>query len=132
MAISTLVVKNAGTIAVTGGTDKTYTAVRSNGNTVELTDLSVTDMRLRPLLSIRFNQPSVSAGAPNGYTQGRCLVVLKQPKLLANGKITVNTVRYDFAFDFETSDVEKQLMIDTIAHTAIIAALKSALKDGAL
>jgi hypothetical protein len=51
--------------------------------------------------------PKVSVSAPNGYTQSRTSIFFKVPKLLANGKTTVNTFELKGAFDPETTDAER-------------------------
>lgn len=132
MSLTTIAVTNGGTIAATGGTTKTFSKLRQNGNSVILSDLAVSDMRVRPTIEVSVRSPAPSVSAPNGYTQARGSNVIKVPKLLANGKITVNTVRQEFSFDVETTDAEKQYLLDLAAHAAINTDLKSAMKDGAI
>lgn len=125
-------ITNGGTISVAGGTAKTFSVTQNQGNKVVLQDLSVTDMRVRPSVEVTVKTPVVSALAPNGYTQFRSSGVVKIPKLLANGHITVNQLKFELAADFEATDAEKQYLLDIGSQFAFQAALKSAFKDGVL
>lgn len=78
-----------------------------DGKTLETFLASDTDFLLRRSLAWSSRQAVVSPSAPNGYTQARNNVLLRFPKLLANGKYTVNTVRIEQSFDVECTTGEK-------------------------
>jgi hypothetical protein len=59
---------------------------------------------------------AVSDSAPGGYTQQRATMLLKKPKVLANGNRTVNTARYELAYDPETTNAEIEEMVETSAQ----------------
>jgi len=118
MALNNLaVVTGPSNIAPTGGTALTFT---SNGFTgpgkLTLVVPADTDLRLRRSMDVTVKQARVSSSAPNGYTQPRITVIYKKPKLLANGKITVNTIKVEAAYDVETTQTEIQELIDVAAQ----------------
>jgi hypothetical protein len=103
-------VKTGATMAPSGGTDLSFSSagIRNDSNTLNCD--SDTDLRTRRQIICRTVEPKVSSGAPNGYTQARAFGTLKFPITLANGEVTVNTVRVEFAFDVETTEAERDEM----------------------
>jgi hypothetical protein len=121
-AVSTL---SGSTIAGTGGTAVNWTKMGQVGNKVSLAVTSDADLRSRRTLDVVAKAPSVNPGAPNGYTQARVTKVYKQPLLLENGSITVNTVKVEVAYDVETSAAEIQELVDQGAQLLFDADLVS-------
>lgn len=104
-------------IAPTGGSALVFSSSGnlSNGK-VTLIVSADTDLRIRRSIDATIKNPSPSLSAPNGYTQARVSFVYKKPKLLANGKITVNTARVEFSYDVETTQTEIQELADVAAQ----------------
>lgn len=104
-------------IAPTGGTALSLT---SQGYTADgkltLIVPADTDMRIRRTMDVSVKPAKSSLTAPNGYTQNRATVIYKKPKLLANGKITVNTIKTEIAYDVETTPSEIQELLDINAQ----------------
>lgn len=118
---------------VTGGTALTFNSMGPavNGK-VTLYVPADTDLRLRRTIDASVKTPAVNLAAPNGWTQARASVLFKKPKLLANGRITVNTARVELAFDPETTQTEITELVDIAAQTLIDADFTSFWKALAL
>lgn len=116
MPLKTAVVKTGATHAPTGGTDLTFADFGTVGSSIALYVPADTDMRLRRTVNGNFKVAKPNASSPNGYTQARAALTFKKPKLLANGKITVNTIQVSIAYDWETTDAEKQELLDVGAQ----------------
>lgn len=116
MSLKTAVVKTGATLAPTGGSDLTFADLGTIGSQVALAVPADTDLRLRRTVIGSFKNPKPNAGSPNGYTQARAQLVFKKPKLLANGKLTVNTIQVSIAYDWETTDAEKTELLDVAAQ----------------
>lgn len=118
-------------IAPTGGTALTFS---TQGMTApgeqSLVVLADTDLRLRRSIDVKVKDPKVQLTAPNGYTQARRSCLFKKPKLLANGKITVNTSKVEVSYDIETTPTEIQELIDIAAQMASDADFVPTLKTG--
>lgn len=52
-------------------------------------------------------EPRVNSGAPNGYTQARNILLVKDPFLLDNGETTINSIRVEQSCDAELTAAEK-------------------------
>lgn len=107
--------------APTGGT-----AVAFSGNSPSQGKMSMfvsadTDLRLRRTIDVTVKTPSSSASAPNGYTQARVQYLFRYPKLLANGRVTVNTAKVEFAYDVETTQTEIQQLLDVAGQICVDA-----------
>jgi hypothetical protein len=103
-------------IVVTGGT---ALAFASSGLVDGVNPLFVsadTDFRTRRTLTISAKPAKPSPSAPNGYTQLRMSAIYRKPKTLANGKITVNTLKAEMAYDVETTQAEIQELVDILAQ----------------
>lgn len=104
MSLSSSTIKTGATaIAPTGGSDLVYTALKTGLDTVTAAVVADTDFRTRRTAEFTARAPKPQSSAPNGYTQVRNNVVLKFPRLLANGAISVDTVRIEVSSDVETS-----------------------------
>jgi hypothetical protein len=66
------------------------------------------DTELLTAKSIDFSvkEPTVSASAPNGYTQARRVALLRFPLELDNGNRTVCTAKVELAVDVEATSAE--------------------------
>lgn len=96
-------VLSGATMSPTGGTAISFTSAGIRNNSVTLNCDADTDFRTRRQITCSISEPKVATSAPNGYTQARSVALIKLPKTLANGKVTVNTLRIEFARDVETS-----------------------------
>jgi hypothetical protein len=104
------VLKN-GMVFIIGGT---ATPLTSLGNTLNTHNLFMdgTDHLTRTEVVATVKQPKPSVGAPNGYTQARSILTIKTPLALDNGNYTVNTVQISFSCDVETTQAEKQTLLN--------------------
>lgn len=116
MAIASIIKEGATSVAATGGTDVTLTSLGVQGNKNTLTFSTDTSNLTRRLVEFSVKPYAESASAPGGYTQQRCTVLLKTPKVLANGNRTVNTVKVEVAYDPETTNAEIESMVETISQ----------------
>jgi len=130
MAISNAVLNTAPTsITVTGGSALTFTSM-APGAKNELIVSADTDLRTRRTMTVEAKMAKPAVGAPNGYSQQRMTVLYRKPKLLANGKIIVNTVRVEMAYDVETTQTEIQELMDVGAQTLFDADFTALWKAG--
>jgi len=98
---------------VTAGTAIAFSSFGQIGqNGYRLGVAADTDSRTRRTIETKVTLPRPDVTKPNGYTQCRNSATFKRPIILANGKVTVNTVQIIMAYDVETSDVEKNMLID--------------------
>lgn len=104
------------TISASGGSAVTWASLGQNGNKNTLIVAADTDFRTRRQIDAVVKQPVPQVSAPNGYTQARASLFYKKPILLANGKITVNTVKVELAYDVESTPTQIQDMLDTGAQ----------------
>lgn len=113
MSLKNAAVVIGGTIgAPTGGSTLTFADYGSVPNDVRLGVSADTDFRLRRKISAKIVEPKVQASAPNGYTQAKTVMQFSKPKLLANGKITAQTIQISMWTDIEATDAEKQELMD--------------------
>jgi len=104
-------------IAASGGSALNFSSLGPSSNgAVVLYVAADTDLRLRRTLKAIAKTPTVNVSAPNGFTQARTQTLFSKPKLLANGKITVNTVRIEVSYDVETTQTEIQELLDVGAQ----------------
>lgn len=120
MAIRTSSIPVGATIAPTGGTATGLVSLGQN-----LTDLStylattgVTQLT-RTAMDFTSKQPKVSLTAPGGFTQGRSGVKITSPKVLANLKRTLNSIKIDLSIDPETT-VAENLALRSLAALALL------------
>lgn len=110
------VVKTAGTLSVTGGTSITLSNFGTVGSVLTLGNAAATDFRLRETVKFQVKEARPMASAPNGTSQSRATATISVPKLLANGKYTVNSISTTLAFDPESSDADKVKLMDIMAQ----------------
>jgi len=104
-------------IAASGGSALPFSSLGPvNAGQVVLAATADTDLRTRRLLKCTAKPPTVLSTAPNGYTQAKTETLYVKPKLLANGKITANTVQVTVKYDVETTQTEIQELLDVGAQ----------------
>jgi hypothetical protein len=95
-----------GTYAVpTSGTADTLSAV-GNQNSMEAVFDGDTEYLTQKSISFSCKSPTVSANAPNGYTQARRSAFLQFPEILDNANRTVNSIRIELGVDYEMTAAE--------------------------
>lgn len=129
MALSSKSLNTGPTLSSTGGTAVAFTSFGSALSGLILGVAADTDQRIRRFIEVNVSRSRVQSGAPNGYTQSRTEIVLKKPKLLANSKYTTNTLRISLSVDPETTDTERNEMLDMGAQMFIDTDFRSALKN---
>lgn len=117
MAINGASFSMGATFTPSGGTARTLKPLTSTaGDKVAYHLDDGSDLVLRPTLEFVNKAPAANAGAPNGYTQQRCELVIKRPKLLDNGKYTTDVVRISVAYDAENTNAEIDSLWEYLAH----------------
>lgn len=111
MSLGSASTKVGATLSTTGGTDLAWNSTGLVSQKNVLVASADTDLRTRRQIEATVKLPTANAVAPNGYTQARSAVLFKAPKILANGKITVNTLRIELAYDVETTPTEIDAML---------------------
>lgn len=99
-----------GTVSATGGTATSLLSKGENGETHKVLLNDGAAFVSQKTVDFTVKEPRVSASSPSGYTQARSIVLLKVPKILADGSRTVNTLRIEFAGDINTTDAERLTM----------------------
>lgn len=113
MSVSNASIVTAPTsITVTGGTAVAFSSLGLADGRQTLFVAADTDQRTRRSIDVSVKPAKSSSSAPNGYTQPRATLLLKKPKVLANGKITVGTLRVEMAYDVEFTQPEIQELVD--------------------
>lgn len=117
MSINNSTFAEGATLSATGGTTKTWKTVGGTPDANELyVDEDVSSTTRRKLFVTR-QTAKVQASAPGGWTQERFTVSLHQPKVLANGNLTVNTAKYIQSVDVETTTAERVALMETMCQT---------------
>jgi len=111
MSLNTLSILESSTVSASGGTAMPMTSFGGSENKNTLVVDADTDLRTQRTVSFTVRRPKVQASAPNGYTQGRCNMLFKVPRVLANGNMSVDTISIQLSTDVETSVAEKQEML---------------------
>lgn len=115
MSIDAGTVLVGGTTSTTGGTSTGFIPKDGdNPRRVILDDGS--DFLDQTIITFTARDPQVNSGAPNGYTQQRSSVKVGKPKTLANSALTTNTASATIAFDIETTDAEKEELIEELVQ----------------
>lgn len=100
-------------IAPTGGTALAFASLGSPSlGKVSLYVPTDTTFTTRRSLDVTVKPSKANAASLNGYTQNRVTMIYKKPKVLASGKITVNTAKVELSFDIETTQLEVQELMD--------------------
>ena len=113
------VVTTPTSITVSGGTALAFSQSGQVQNGVVLTPVGDTDFRTRRRITCKIQHPKTLASAPNGYSQARCNAEFTVPIILANGRYTFNAISVQLRYDVETSDVQKQALLDMAAQMII-------------
>lgn len=107
MTISSLSLLNGATITPTGGTAEAYNAGSpSSSNSVIAYCEADQDLRSQRTIEFSAVRPKASASAPNGYTQSRVNIFVKEPFALDNGAVTTHTTTIKMANDAEATQAE--------------------------
>lgn len=117
MSLANASVLTGPTITASGGTALGLSSLGQNGNRVSLVATADTDFRTRRTMDFTAKAPNSNVAAPNGYTQARPSVLIKAPITLANGKLTVNTLRIEMAYDVETSQAQIAALMELGAQS---------------
>lgn len=110
MAINGGAILLDGTVSASGGTSTTLLSKGENGETHKVLLNDGAAFVSQKTIDFSVKEPRVSAASPSGYTQARCVALLKFPKILADGSRTVNTLRMEFSSDINTTDAERLTM----------------------
>lgn len=100
-----------------GTEDSTFKAVSNSSYSTSLVCTSDADFKTRRSFEASIKPAKPLAGAPNGYSQARNLVLYRQPLVLDNGETTVDTWRLELSRDIETDTAELQQMLDALIQT---------------
>jgi len=122
VAIASIIKEGATAVAATGGTDVTLQSLGIQGNKNTLTFSTDVSNITRRQIEFSVKPYSVSESAPGGYTQQRCTVLMKTPKVLANLNRTVNTAKFELSYDPETTNAEIEAMLEAIGQTIATSA----------
>lgn len=107
MPISGATLLLGGTVSATGGTSKTFTDVGETiKNGKKVTDLSVTDARVRPTITC-VNRPAALNSVGKYISKDKRTAKLVFPKLLADGSLAFNVREIRVEDHPETTDAEK-------------------------
>lgn len=117
--LNAIVKTGASAFTPTGGSDLTFSALVQEGKKVILQVIADTDYRLRRKITCTALDPRVDSAAPNGMSQVRTKAKFTKPKLLANGKVTTNSVEVIVARDWETTEAEVQELLDVGAQCLV-------------
>jgi hypothetical protein len=107
------------TVSASGGTALTFSSAGVDNGKVILYCDDDTDLRTRREFVCTAKPPRISASAPNGYTQARVTVTFKSPLELDNGNVTVNSGKFELAFDPETTEAEISEILDVVAQSIV-------------
>lgn len=98
------------TLAATGGTSKTFTEMGETlNNGVKVTDLSVADARVRPVISA-VNRPAKLGPAGVYISRDKRTLKLVVPKILASGAINPSIREIRMEDHPEVTDAEKAII----------------------
>lgn len=107
MPISNASIPVGATLAPSGGTATNLVVVgRSLSDAATFVGTTGVTQLTRTAIDFSVKQPKVNAGSPGGFTQGRSIVKITSPKVLANLKRTLNSIKIELSFDPETTDAE--------------------------
>lgn len=121
-----------GTITPSAGTAKTFTEVGETiKNGVKVSDLSVTDARLRPTITC-INRPAALNSLGVYVSKDKRTMKLVWPKLLADGTIKFNVRDIRIEDHPETTDVEKANMNSYAAQLFVDADFQQFVINGAV
>lgn len=116
MALASAIKEGATAVAATGGTDVTLVSLGIQGNKNPMIFSTDTANATRRTIDFSVKPYAVDESKPGGFTQQRVKVLLKVPKVLANGNRTVNTATFETAVDPETTAAEIEAIQETMAQ----------------
>jgi hypothetical protein len=132
MAIKTASILLDATIAFSAGTAKALTFLTQASASELIAFFNGTDFRTRFEAKFTSVMPYKKKDAPNGYSQNTRKCLLKFPKTLANGNITINTAEIIIRTDVETTDAEQNTYRNTVAQMAWDSDFDGFWKSGSL
>lgn len=119
-------------LTATGGTATALIGLNSDYSKLKLAIAGSSSIKDRSTLSYSATPAKASSNGPNGYTQERTGTQLLSPKLLANDKITYNSISVQTSFDVETTDAEKLELILIMAQSMAATATREFYLRGAV
>lgn len=116
MALNNASISIGATFAPTGGSATSLKTKRLDNNvhTLYLDDGS--PLVDQTTFEFTTKEPKVNSGAPNGYTQARNILLVRDPFALDNGNTTVNTGKIEISVDHELTAAEKKSMREKLIH----------------
>lgn len=132
MTIATSAILVGGTSSTTGGTSTGFILKGDSQNEARLILDDGSEFAASSIFTLSVKDPVVNSGSPGGYTQQRSTVKVIEPKVLANGNRTTNSINISVSFDPETTDAEKTSMLESGAQLLIQAALDAFWKKQSL
>lgn len=109
MPLKGMTILEGTTISASGGTSKSFSLTGKQVPTgVNVADLSVADFRVRPNVDFRYREPVKTGGGV--YSKDKSSVVVRRPKLKADGTVVINLVRIEVEVDPESTAAEKALL----------------------
>lgn len=131
MSLSNASIPIGATFSPTGGTATSFVSLGQSEGKNKLFIDDGSSLILRKTVLATSKTPVPNASAPNGYTQQRSTIVIHQPKLLANGEYTVNTMRLEVAYDPESTGSEVAELFELAGHIASDSDFAEFREDGA-
>lgn len=120
------------TLSGSGGTAKTFTEMGETlNNGVKITDLSVSDARLRPVISA-VNRPAKLGSAGVYISRDKRTLKLTFPKILASGVINYSIREIRMEDHPEVTDAEKSIIDGYVAQMMFDADFTSFRNNGSL
>lgn len=131
MPLSSLVSKSGATVSTTGGTAD---PLLKTGSDLKTFNLIYSDDANSVARKVQFSVKDavISASAPGGYTQRRRTVYYSQPKVLANGNSTINSIKLEISADPETTDAELLLMHEDLKQITVSSEVEDFITDLAI
>jgi hypothetical protein len=119
MSLTATIKTGATSVAATGGDDQDLIplGIVNNTNTVFYDDDGAYSERRTAEFGTK--APKVNPSSPGGYTQERRTVVFRRPITLADGSITVETLRVELATASETDEADKVEMLEQVAQIMV-------------
>lgn len=110
MGIQTATLLEGATVSATGGTVRTLAPISASSGQATMFVDSDTSLVSRRTIVATVKQPKRVAGANSEgvqFTQARSRIVVRYPKVLANGYVTINSVTIEVSTDVETTAAER-------------------------
>lgn len=112
MTIAAGAILVGGTTSSTGGVSTTFIPKGDTLNEMKVVLDDSSEFIDSTIITFTVRDPSVNAGAPNGYNQGRSSIKAVVPLALDNSGRTTNTINVSMSVDPETTDAEKDALIE--------------------